>query len=205
MIDFYSYGTINGMSVAMTLEELALDYQYHAVDLMRGAHRQPEFLALNPSGRIPVIVDHSVAADQPLVLSQTGAIMVYLAEKAGRLLPTNPADRAKAMQWLWFQLTDISTNVFNNFYLKSLVDPQQPQAAEQLKQRAIGFYQVFDQQLAEHRFLAGEQISIADLASFTVVTRLLPELTANKLQHLLRWQQEVAARPAVAQVMQQFG
>ncbi len=204
MIDFYSYGTINGQAVALTLEELSLDYRLIPVDLMRGAHRQPEFLALNPSGRIPVIIDHDAGTETPLVISQTGAIMIYLAEKAGRLLSNNTALRARTLEWLCFQLTDISTNVFNNFYLKSLVKPQQETAGDMLKQRAVDFYHVFDQQLFDQRYIVGDELSIADLATYPVVNRLRTELQEVGVSHLLRWHDEMAQRPSVGMGLKLF-
>ncbi len=192
MIDFYTYGTFNGKTVAIALEEMAVEYRTVVVDLIQGEQRSSSFLALNPSGRIPVIVDH---ATQPVTtISQTGAILIYLAEKTGLLLPQNSSEKAKVLEWVMFQLTDISTNVFNNFYLKSLVSPKQPEAGELLKQRAIKFYQIFEHQLSTSRYLVGDQLSIADVVAFPVVDALREQLLNDHNPCLKKWYETLLQR-----------
>ncbi len=193
MIDFYTYGTINGKAIAIALEEMDLPYRSHWIDLTRGQQQSKSFLKLNPSGRIPVIVDHS--CDPAVTVSQTGAILLYLAEKSNTLLPERSQDRAKVIEALMFQLTDITVNIFNNFYLKSLVSPKQPAAGELLKQRAVQFYQVFEQQLQNQPYLAGEQLSIADVAAFPVVD-VLQDVLFIDCPHLSQWHKSLAIRAA---------
>ena len=195
MIDLYTYNTFNGQAVAMALEEMQLEYRLIVVDLIKKEQLNPEFLKINPSGRIPVVVDH--CGEQPLVISQTGAILIYLAEKSGCLLPENLIHKAKVLEMLMFQLTDISTNLFNNFYLKSLVTPNQTDAGNMLKQRAMSFYSVFDFELSKHSYLASNEISIADLACFPMVDRLQKEESIQSLRHLQRWYKMMKNRPAV--------
>ncbi|TDR17547.1 glutathione S-transferase family protein [Marinicella litoralis] len=185
MIDFYSYGTFNGKAVAIALEELDIEYNVVVVDLMQGAQKQPKFLRLNPSGRIPVIVDLSITP--PIVVSQTGTILIYLAEKSRQLLPDEPRIKAQVLEWLLFQLTDISTNVFNHFFLKCLVSPKHPEAATVLQQRAIDFYQLFERQLADQQYLVGEQLSIADIAAFPVVDALKVYLLNERFPNVKQW------------------
>jgi GST-like protein len=195
MIDFYTYNTFNGQAVAMALEEMQLEYRLIVVDLVKKEHLNPEFLMLNPSGRIPVVVDH--CGEKPLVISQTGAILIYLAEKTGCLLPKNIIHKAKVLEMLLFQLTDISTNLFNNFYLKSLVTPKQTTAGDMMKQRAITFYSVVDFELSKHSYLGSNELSIADLACFPVVERLQKEESIQSLTHLQRWYKIMKNRPGV--------
>lgn len=192
MIDFYTYGTFNGKAVAIALEEMAVEYQMYSVDLMQAEQRSESFLALNPSGRIPVIVDRST--EPATTITQTGAILIYLAEKTGLLLPQQPREKAKVLEWLMFQLTDISCNVFNNFYLKSLVSPNHPAAGEVLKQRAIKFYQIFEQQLSTSRYLVGEQLSIADVVTFPVVDALKDHLIIHTNPALMKWYQTLSQK-----------
>ncbi len=194
MIDFYTYPTINGQAVAIALEMMEIDYQVHWVDLIKGEHREPWFIAINPSGRIPVIVDQD---NDHLVISQTGAILIYLAERTGRLLPTDANNKAKTIEWLMFQLTDISTNYFNNFYLKSLVKPKQEIAGNFMKNRAINFYKEFDQQLATNQFICGHEVSITDAAAFPVVDGLKNIIINGAHPHLSRWYSQMAAMPSV--------
>ncbi len=200
MIDFYTYGTVNGKAVAIALEAMGVEYQTHVIDLSKFKQRSNEFLAINPSGRIPVIVDH--AYDQPLVVTQTGAIMTYLAEQTGLYLGNNSQQKAQIMSWLWFQLTDINTNFFNNFYLKSLVEPKQPAAGDLLKNRAMSFYQEFNQQLADQPFLVGSDMSVADMAAYPVVVALKDQLLNEQHPHLNRWFHDMSKNTAVMVGMQ---
>ncbi|MFK8013451.1 MAG: glutathione S-transferase family protein [Marinicellaceae bacterium] len=122
MIDLYTYKTINGQNIVIALEEMQLDYNLHIINLMKGEQTNPEFLKLNPSGRIPTIVDHS----QELTLNQSSAILIYLAEKSGSLLSNNATQKAKTIEWMMFHATDLAPNLFNNFYLKVLIKEPQP-------------------------------------------------------------------------------
>lgn len=201
MLKFYTYNTFNGQAIAIALGEMKLKHETIQVDLLKGNHRKPEFLKINPSARIPVIVD-KLESGKTHVVSQTGAILVYLAEKTGQFLPDNPVSKAKVLQWLFFQLTDISTNVFNNFYLKSLVKPSQIESAEMLKDRGVSFYGEFNQQLQSHEFVAGHQLSIADFATYPVVHRLTKESTIQEMDHLMRWHHDMSQRPVIKSLFQ---
>lgn len=193
MIDFYTYSTINGQAVAIALQLLKLPHRKHVIDLTRGEQRSDDFLAINPSGRIPVIVDE--IGDQPLLLSQTGAILIYLAEKNQQLLGDNTQQKYLTIQWMQFILTDISTNVFNNFHLKALVSPKQPQAGELLKQRAIDFCGEIDHQLSQYKYIAGERLSLADVAAFPVISQLKSAVLNERCSHINRWFTELADHP----------
>lgn len=199
MIAFYTASTFNGRRAAIMLEETGLEYIAHRVDLTKGEQRQPEFLQLNPSGRIPVIVDHDSTDGESFILTQSIAILQYLAEKSGQLLPQSLTARARVYEWMQFHAVDIGSTLFNAFYLQRRIKPQQKQAAEQLRQRVHKLYRHFDQQLAEHEFLAGAHYSIADIAVLPSV--LTQEEKLAKYSNLTRWFQQLKQRPAVQRGM----
>lgn len=196
MIDFYTYATFNGRRVAIMLEEAGLDYQAHKVDLMKGEQLQPEFKKLNPSARIPVIVDH----DENFVLTQSIAILYYLAEKSGRFLPSSIIERAKMNEFMNFHAIDIGGIQYGAFYLEHRIENKQPEAAEILKQRIVDLYRFFDQRLQDAPYFAGDTYSIADITVFPAVKSMESELQGY--EHLMRWYQQVGARPAVQKGME---
>lgn len=199
MIDLYTASTFNGQRVSIMLEETGLEYSAHRVDLARGEQRLADFLQLNPSGRIPVIVDHESGESTPFVLTQSVAILQYLAEKSGRLLPASITARAKVYEWMEFHATDISSFIFAAFYLQRRTKPKQEQAADQLRARVHEFYQYFDQQLENFEFLAGASYSIADIAALPAV--IAHEKTLSEYTNLTRWMQQLQQRPAVQRGM----
>ena len=198
MITLYTASTFNGQRVSIMLEETGLPYSVHAIDLIEGDQRQPEFLKLNPSGRIPVLVDHDNAEAEPLVLTQSIAILQYLAEKTGKLMPDSLSARARVYEWMHFHAVDIGSTVFSAFYLQRLSSPKQIEAAEQLRNRVHEFYRYFDEQLAEHEFLAGSY-SIADITALPVV--ISQEQKLAEYPNLTRWVQQLEQRPAVIRGM----
>ncbi len=200
MIDLYTYGTFNGRRASIMLEETGFSYTAHTINLMKGEQSTPEFLKLNPSGRIPAIVDHDTGHEEPLVLSQSVAIILYLAEKSGRFMPSDPKQRAKAYEWLIYHATDIAPNLFNIFYFSKRCKPPQPEAIQLLEQRNQAHYVLFDEHLADHEFLAGDQYSIADIAVFPAMA-LIEDERFQSYQHIQRWIQLIAARPAVQRGM----
>jgi len=199
MIDLYSANTFNGQRVSIMLEEVGLDYSVHQVNLAKGEQRQPEFLRLNPSGRIPVLVDHDSGNSDPFILTQSVAIMQYLAEKTGHLLPASLPERAKVYEWMHFYAVDIGSVIFSAFYLQHLCSDKQPQAAEQLRNRVHDLYYYFDQQLAEQAFLAGSSYSIADITALPAALTQEQKLTGY--QNLTRWLKQLKLRPAVQRGM----
>lgn len=199
MIDLYTASTFNGRRVSIMLEELELNYSVHQVDLVRGEQRQSSFLRLNPSGRIPVLVDHDSGESRPFVLTQSVAILQYLAEKSGQFLPESMVERARVYEWVQFHASDISSLIFSAFYLQRRIKPKQEQAAEQLRQRVYDLYQYFDQQLATYEFLAGSKYSIADITALPAVMTQEDQLT--EYTNLTRWLQELKHRPAVQRGM----
>ncbi|MCF6300336.1 MAG: glutathione S-transferase family protein [Proteobacteria bacterium] len=202
MIELYTFGTINGRSVSIALHELELDYKLHKVDLYKGEQKKPAFLAINPSARIPVLVDHDTPTGHAITISQSTAILIYLAEKSGKLLAKDSEKRAQTLEWLLFYATDIAPNIFNNFFLKSLVKPAHPDAANLLKNRFMEFYHLFDQQLEKNTYLAGTQYSIADIAVYPAVSLIDTEkLIGLGLKNIHRWFLLLSERVAVIQGM----
>lgn len=194
MIDLYTWGTPNGIKVSIALEELGLPYTVHPVDIGKGVQKQPEFLRINPNGRIPAIVDRS-AGDFPVF--ESGAILLYLAEKTGRLMPTDPQGRSRVIQWLMFQMSGVGpmqgqANVFFRYFPEKL----QP-AIDRYQNETRRLYTVLDTRLKESEFLAGDY-SIADIATWPWVrVHDWAGVSVDGLPHLQRWLEAIAQRPAV--------
>ena len=193
MISLYTSPTPNGWKASVALEELGLPYQVHAIDLLSGAQRAPDYLAINPNGRIPAIVDHE--ADDFAVF-ESGAILIYLAEKTGQLMPADAKGRSRVMQWLMFQMGGIGpmmgqANVFHRYFpekIQVVIDRYQGESG-----RLFG---VLDRQLADHEWLAGDY-SIADIANWCWVrTHKWSGVDIGPFEHLQRWVAAIAARPA---------
>lgn len=201
MIDLYTYSTFNGYQISIVLEELGLKYIVHEIDLMKGEHNSPAFLLINPSARIPAIIDHSVSSDDLFTLTQTSAILIYLAEKCDKLLPKDTVTRAKTLEWLAFHTTDITSSLFNVFFLSSLVEEPQEAAAELLRERAIGFYKFFDLQLEQSTYLSGEEYTIADIAAYPVVNSVIESPPMRDCHNINRWFHMVSERSAVIRGM----
>ena len=193
MISLYTAPTPNGWKASVALEKLGLPYQVHAIDLLSGAQRAPDYLAINPNGRIPAIVDHE--ADDFAVF-ESGAILIYLAEKTGQLMPSDAKGRSRVLQWLMFQMGGIGpmmgqANVFHRYFpekIQVVIDRYQGESG-----RLFG---VLDRQLADHEWLAGDY-SIADIANWCWVrTHKWSGVDIGPFEHLQRWVAAIAARPA---------
>jgi glutathione S-transferase len=194
MIDLYTAATPNGWKVSILLEELGLPYEVHVLDLRSGAQKEPWFTAINPNGRIPAIVDRE-EGDFPVF--ESGAIMVYLAEKTGKLMPADAKGRSLVMQWLMFQMGGVGpmmgqANVFTRYFPEQL-----PSVIDRYRREGRRLFEVLDGRLANHEWLAGDY-SIADIANWSwVQTYPWPGISVEGLDHLQRWMEAVAARPAV--------
>ena len=194
MIDLYTSATPNGHKVSIVLEELALPYTLKLLDLTLGEQKLPAFLAINPNGRIPAIVDR--AADDFAVF-ESGACMVYLAEKTGQLMPTDAKGRSRVMQWLMFQMGGIGpmmgqANVFFRYFPEKI----QP-AIDRYQGESRRLFRVLDGHLKDHEYLAGDY-SIADIANWAWVrTHRWSGVEVDDLPHLKRWLEAIRLRPAV--------
>ena len=193
MIDLYTAPTPNGWKASVTLEELALPYQVHAVNLANNEQKEPWFLAINPNGRIPAIVDRDFGN---LAIFESGAIMIHLAEKAGRLLPTEVAPRARVLSWLMFQIGGVGpmmgqANVFSRYFPEKI----QP-AIDRYQNESRRLFEVLDRRLGECEWLA-DAFSIADIANWCWVrTYKWSGVSIEGLANLRRWLDAMKERPA---------
>lgn len=194
MIELFTASTPNGYKASVTLEELGMPYTFRNLDF--GALQQKEewFLKINPNGRIPAIIDHD-EGDFPIF--ESGAIMIYLAEKAGKLLPTGTKERSRVIQWLMWQIGGLGpmmgqANVFLRYFPERL-----PSAIDRYQREVRRLFEVLNTQLADNQYLAGDY-SIADIASWCWVRgHKWSGVELDGLQHLQRWKDEIAQRPAV--------
>jgi len=198
MIDLYAAGTSNGMRARIAVEECGLAYRFHPIDIQKGEQKLPGFLAMNPMGQIPVLVDNEGPGGKPLTLSQSTAILVYCAEKSGRFLPRDPAARAAMLQALMSASTDITPMLGALFAVIRSKDPHGP-TADLFRSRVRGYFKVWDDYLSERRYCAGSELTIADLSLYAGYARAkgaVPE-TCEGLPNLERWAKELGGRPAI--------
>ncbi|MCV6621322.1 MAG: glutathione S-transferase N-terminal domain-containing protein [Cellvibrionaceae bacterium] len=198
MIDLYTAKTPNGHKVSCTLEYLGLEYRVKALDLLKGEQKSDDFLAINPNGRIHAIVDHEQSDDgsiQSNTIFESGAIMIYLAEKTGRLLPQQEPQRSQVMQWLMFQMSGVGpmmgqANVFYRYYPEKI-----PQAISRYQNECRRLFEVLDGRLAQEEWLAGD-FSLADIANWCwVKTYKWSGVSIEGLENLDRWLKAIRAMP----------
>ena len=195
MIDFYTAPTPNGHKVSCTLEDMELEYETHVVNLMENEQKKPEFLAISPNGRIPAIVDRD--ADN-LPIFESGAIMIYLAEKTGKLMPTDLNEKAKVLEWLMFQMGGIGpmmgqANVFFRYFPEKI----QP-AIDRYQNEGRRLFEVLNTHLAEQDWLA-KDYSIADIANWCWVrTYKWSGISIEGLSHLERWMKAMYDQPGMS-------
>jgi GST-like protein len=198
MLTLYSRATPNGRKIAIALEESGLPYRVHAVDLSKKEQKTPEFLSLNPNGRIPVLVDDDAGKGGMLAVFESGAILIYIAEKSGRLLPADALARIAALQWLFFASDQVTHTAMQVHWLVRLRDRNKPTphlAGYQAELRRL--YGVLDGALTGKTWLAGEDYSIADIATWTWIERhAFHGMVLESFPALADWFSRVAARPA---------
>jgi GST-like protein len=193
MIDLYTAPTPNGWKASVALEELELPYEVHPVDLGAGVQREEWYLKICPNGRIPAIVDRD---EDDLAVFESGAILIYLAEKAGKLLPSDVAGRSRVIQWVMFQMGGLGpmmgqANVFFRYFPEKI----QP-AIDRYQHESRRLFEVLDRQLSENEWLAGD-FSIADIANWCWArTHKWSGVPVEGLDHLQRWLDVMKARPA---------
>ena len=198
MIDLYAAGTSNGLRARIALEECGLPYTLHPIALDKGEHKTAAFLAMNPNGQIPVIVDRDGPGGKPLTLSQSTAILVYCAEKSGKYLPREPAARAAMLQALMNASTDV-TPIFGAYF--GLIRSKEPHApsVQLFKDRLRTLFKVWDEQLGTRKYCAGGEVTIADFslyAGYARIKTVAPDVVEG-LANLTRWVEAMAARPAI--------
>ena len=197
MIELFGDATGNSIRAAIALEESGISYEPRKVVLARGEHRAAEYLQLNPTGRVPTLVDSDGPGGERLVLTQSNAIMLYIAEKSGTLLPSSAVERARALEWLFFFVTDVIAPNAQAFVLSRDSPAAHGDAVRRLKERALALYEHVDRRLADQPFLAGSAFTLADIAGYTITTASESELRWEALPHVRAWLARVGARPAV--------
>lgn len=201
MIDLYFWPTPNGQKVSIMLEETGLEYRVRPVNILRGEQFSRRFLALNPNNKIPVIVDHDGPGRRPLVLFESGAILQYLGEKTGRLLPRRPRARWETLEWLCFQVAGVGPMFGQCGHFLGYAPRKIPYAIERYRNETLRLYGVMDRRLRDEEYLAG-RYSIADVATWPwVAVRWLHRIDIEEFPHVKRWFETIERRPAVRRGM----
>jgi GST-like protein len=201
MIHLYTWGTPNGKKASIMLEEVELPYEVHPVNLGEGDQLKPEYLAINPNNKIPSIIDTDGPGGKPFTLFESGAILMYLAEKTGKLWPADLRQRYTVIQWLMFQMGGVGPMFGQANYFYRL-EEKVPFAIERFRKEALRLYNVLNKELGQREFLAGEY-SIADIATYPWVWR--HDIHQVKLEDFLnvkRWYDTISQRPAVKRGME---
>jgi len=200
MITLYGGPTPNARKIAIALLEMGLEWRLEYIDILAGDQLTPEFLALNPNNKTPVIVDDEGAVGERLVLWETGAILLYLAEKTGRFLPVDPAKRATCWQWLMFQVSGVGPMFGQEVHFTHYAKDRHEYAIERYSREVDRLMMVLDKRLGGAEWLAGDEYSIADMATLPFLRRQLIE-KAGRFPNVDRWGAAMLERPAVAEGM----
>lgn len=194
MIDLFTWTTPNGRKVSIMLEEVGLPYRVVPVDITDGQQFEPEFLKISPNSKIPAIVDR----DQDIALMESGAILIYLAEKTGSLLPAKGEARARTLEWLMFQMGGVGPMLGQVHHFVKFNPEASAYAGERFGNEAKRLYGVMDKRLGEVAYLAGDDYSIADIATWPWVSRFeWQQVDLHEFPNVCRWYEEIAGRPAV--------
>ncbi len=198
MIDLYYWTTPNGHKVTMFLEETGLPYKLIPVNIAKGQQFEPDFLKIAPNNRIPAMVDHQAAEGEgPLALFESGAILLYLAEKTGQFLPQGLRERHETLQWLFWQMGGLGPMAGQNHHFATYATEKLPYAIQRYVGETGRLYGVLNKRLADREFVAGEHYSIADMASYPwIVPHERQQQNLDDFPHLKRWFQAIAQRPA---------
>lgn len=199
MIDLYTWATPNGHKASIMLEECGFDYEVRPVNIGKGEQNQSDFLAINPNGKIPAIVDK----EEDITVFESGAILVYLAEKTGKFLPAKGAQRAEVMSWLNWQMANLGPIMGQAYHFYTSAPRKIGYAIDRYRNESIRLLSVMENRLSQSQFLGGDEYSIADIASFSwakaghaflseATDGALPEMT-----HLKQWFETISARPGV--------
>jgi GST-like protein len=197
MIEAYVYPTPNGFKALIALEELGLPYEVKWIDITKGDQLRPEYLAINPNNKIPAIVDRDGPGGKPLAVFESGAVLVYLADKAGKLLATSGPDRYVALEWLFFNTGGPAPTLGQLGYFEKRAPEKVPAAIERFKSEAARVLGVLDRRLEQTRYLVRE-FSIADIMNMTWprAAKTFIGMDLSPYPHLERWLAELEARPA---------
>ncbi len=197
MIELYTWPTPNGRKVQIMLEEVGLAYRAHPIDIAKGDQFDPEFLKLSPNNKIPAIVDGQGPGGTPFALFESGAILMYLAEKTGKLMPQQTGARYRVIEWLMFQMGHVGPMLGQAHHFRQYAPEKIPYAVERYTNEAARLYRVIDKRLGDHEYLA-DAYSIADIATFPwLQTHERQGQDLDDYPNLARWFEAIEARPAV--------
>jgi GST-like protein len=198
MIDLYYWTTPNGHKISIFLEEAGLPYDVHPINISQNDQFKPEFLKISPNNKIPAIVDHEPTdGGEPLALFESGAILLYLAEKTGKFLPKDLRGRQQALQWLFWQMGGLGPMAGQNHHFSQFAPEKIPYAIKRYIDETARLYGVLDKQLANNAFVAGEEYSIADMAIYPwIVSHKWQSQNLEDFPNVLRWFNLIQARPA---------
>jgi len=200
MIDLYYWTTPNGHKITLFLEETGLPYEIHPVNIGKGDQFDPAFLKIAPNNRIPAIVDrHPVDGGEPISIFESGAILLYLAEKTGQFMSPELRPRMETLQWLFWQMGGLGPMAGQNHHFVQYAPERIPYAMERYVKETARLYAVMNNRLADRHFLTGDDYTIADMACYPwVVPHERQQQDMNQFPHLQRWFDVIAARPATA-------
>jgi len=194
MIDLYTWTTPNGRKISIMLEELGLDYNVHPIHIGQGDQHKPDFLQVSPNNKIPAIVDQDTGVN----LFESGAILIYLAEKSGKFMPTDGKARLATLEWLMWQMGGVGPMLGQVHHFVKYNPGLDPYAEERYLTEGKRLYRVMNERLAENEFLNGEGYSIADIATWPWIARHdWQTIDLNDYPNVARWYKEIANRPAV--------
>lgn len=201
MIQLYSWSTSNGRKIHIMLEETGIPYEVHPINIMAGEQFDPAFLAISPNNKIPAIVDTDGPGGETLTVFESGAILLYLAEKTGRFLPQDPSQRMRVLQWLFFQVGGIGPLLGQRNHFSLAAKQKHPYAIKRYENESLRLCKVVDTSLGHDNYIAGE-FSIADIAIFTWIQSYAASGgNLETFEHIQRWLNDVSARPAVQRGM----
>ena len=198
MIELYTWGTPNGRKISVMLEECGLDYQVFPVNISKDEQFEPDFLKISPNNKIPAIVDHDGPGGKPIPVFETGAILIYLAQKTGQFLPADPHAFTDVMQWLMWQMGGAGPMMGQAHHFRRFAPEKIPYAIDRYTNETRRLYGVADKQLSQHDWLAADQYSIADIATFPWIARHEWQgMELADFPNLKRWYDAIWARDAV--------
>ncbi|RZF25830.1 glutathione S-transferase family protein [Paraburkholderia sp. UYCP14C] len=202
MIDLYTWGTPNGRKVSIALEELWIPFKVHMVDITKGEQFENSFLAMNPNNKIPVIVDPKGPQGNKITLFESGAILIYLADKTGKLLPSSGIERHETIQWLMFQMGGIGPMFGQTHHFRRYA-PHETYGLERYTAETHRLYKVLDGRLSKSEYVAGNEYSIADIAIYPWIARFeLHQIAWEEIPNVKRWYDLIGSRPAVQRGME---
>ncbi len=202
MIDLYTWGTPNGRKVSIMLEECGLPYRTHAINIGKNDQFTPEFVAINPNSKIPAIVDSAGPDGKPISLFESGAILLYLAGKTGKFLPSSARGKYEALQWLMFQMGGVGPMIGQAHHFLRAAPEKVPYGIERYSKETRRLYGVLNRRLAGAAFLAAGKYGIADIATFPWIARHeWHQVDLAEFPNVKRWYDAVGARPAVVRGM----